>query len=167
MHKIVLTEIPIYYGDVSMPKNFEIQRGSLILDGVKAELSNSKFKFSREWDMLRTYIQDHIKVKHKLSIGSKDTWVDAYKPGQTSQPIINVNPVDLLNSPDFTMLYGLKTEECSVRIYYDDNRGKGRSWDIDLTDNKFIMFPSTCMYHLQNNQTHNLNYVQTITYEFI
>ena len=56
MHKKVLSEIALYYGDVSMPQNFEIQRGSLILDGVESELSNTKLKFSREWDKLNTYI---------------------------------------------------------------------------------------------------------------
>ena len=38
----------------------------------------------------------------------------------------------------------------------------GRSWDIPLTNNKFIMFPSTNMYYLTNNQKDSLNFVQTI-----
>ena len=54
-----------------------------------------------------------------------------------------------------------------VRIHYEDNRRKGRSWDIPLTDNKFIMFPSTNMYTINNKQTESLNIVQTITYEYI
>ena len=62
------------------------------------------------------------------------------------------------------MLYGLKTDDCVVTIYYDDNRKKGRSWNIELTDNKFIMFPSTCTYNLKNNQKDELNYVLTTTY---
>ena len=47
MQKKVLSEQALYYGDVSMPQNFEIQRGSLILDGVESELSNTKLKFSK------------------------------------------------------------------------------------------------------------------------
>ena len=27
----------------------------------------------------------------------------------------------------------------SLRIHYEDNRRKGKSWDIELTNNKFIM----------------------------
>ena len=164
MHKIVLTEIPIYYGDVSMPQNFEIQRGSLILDGVESELSNTKLKFSREWDKLTTYITEHINIKHDLVLINKDTWTNTYKPNEQTIPLYNVNPVNLYNSPDFTLLYGLKTDDCVVTIYYDDNRKKGRSWNIELTDNKFIMFPSTCTYHLKNNQKDELNYVLTTTY---
>ena len=41
------------------------------------------------------------------------------------------------------------------------------SWDIPLTNNRFIMFPSTNMYYLTNNQKDSLNFVQTITYEYI
>jgi hypothetical protein len=54
-----------------------------------------------------------------------------------------------------------------VRIYYDDNRRKGGSWDIELKNNMFIMFPSTNMYHITNNQKDSLNFIQTMTYEFI
>ena len=64
-------------------------------------------------------------------------------------------------------MLNIKVKDCMVRIYYEDNRRKGRSWDIELTDNKFIMFPSTNMYYLTNNQKDNLNFVQTITYEYI
>jgi hypothetical protein len=39
-----------------------------------------------------------------------------------------------------------------VRIHYDDNRRKGRSWDIKLKDNMFIMFPSTNMYVSQTTK---------------
>jgi len=167
MHKKVLSEIALYYGEVSMPQNFEIQRGSLILDGVESELSNTKLKFSREWDKLTTYVIEHINIKYNLTLINKDTWINIYKPNEQTIPLLNVNPVNLYNSPDFTLLYGLKTNDCVVRVHYDNNRRKGRSWDINLTDNKFIMFPSTCMYYLKNNQKEELNYVQTITYTLI
>ena len=36
-----------------------------------------------------------------------------------------------------------------------------------LLNNRFIMFPSTNMYYLTNNQKDSLNFVQTITYEYI
>ena len=39
-----------------------------------------------------------------------------------STPFINVDPVDLRNSPDYTLLYGVNVKDCMVRIYYDDNR---------------------------------------------
>jgi hypothetical protein len=90
-----------------------------------------------------------------------------YKPQETTIPLLNIDPVDLRNSPDYTFLYGVKVKDCMVRIHYEDNRRKGRSWDIPLKNNMFIMFPSTCMYYLTNNQKDSLNFVQTITYEYI
>jgi hypothetical protein len=90
-----------------------------------------------------------------------------YKPGQLSKPILDVDPVDLRNSPDFTMLYGVNVNNCWIKIYYEDNRRKGRSWDMELVNNKFIIFPSTNMYVISNEQKDSLNFVQTITYEYI
>ena len=51
-----------------------------------------------------------------------------------------------------------------VRIHYEDNRQK---LGYNLEDNMFIMFPSTNMYYLTNNQKDSLNFVQTILYEYI
>ena len=53
----------------------------------------------------------------------------------------------------------LKLKIVWFRIHYEDNRRKGRTWDISLTNNKFIMFPSTNMYYLTNNQKDSLNFI--------
>tara|TARA_R110000796_G_scaffold72578_2_gene163904 strand:+ start:501 stop:1004 length:504 start_codon:yes stop_codon:yes gene_type:complete len=165
MEKKVLTEQAIYYGDVSMPKHWEIDRVDLSHHILHSNLTNEKLQFSRTYDKLSTYVREHILIKHNLYLIEKETWGNIYKPNQTTTPLLDVNPVDLTYSPDFTLLYGVKVKNCNVRIHYDDNRRKGRSWDIPLTNNKFIMFPSTNMYYLTNTQKDNLNFVQTITYE--
>jgi hypothetical protein len=139
MQKKVLSEVSLYYGDVAMPKDWDIDRDKLSGDILQSQIQNKDFPFSRTWDMLNTYMREHI----------------------------NLDPVDLRNSPDYTLLYGVKVKDCMVRIHFEDNRRKGRSWDIPLTNNKFIMFPSTNMYYLTNNQKDSLNFVQTITYEYI
>ena len=165
MEKKVLTEQAIYYGDVSMPKHWEIDRVDLSHHILHSNLTNEKLQFSRTYDKLSTYVREHILIKHNLYLIEKETWGNIYKPNQTTTPLLDVNPVDLTYSPDFTLLYGVKVKNCNVRIHYDDNRRKGRSWDIPLTNNKFIMFPSTNMYYLTNTQKDDLNFVQTITYE--
>jgi len=166
MQKKVLSEISLYYGDVDMPKGFEIDRDKLQTDILQSYIQNKNFPFSRTWDMLNTYMRDHISLEYNIQLVNKETWGNMYKPAETTIPLLNVDPVDLRNSPDFTLLYGVKAKNCNVRIHYEENRRKGRSWDISLTDNKFIMFPSTCMYYLTNNQKDSLNFVQTITYEY-
>ena len=167
MHKKVLTEQSIYFGNVSMPRHWEIDRIELSHHILHSSLTNKKLQFSKTYNKLNTYISEFINVEYNINLINKNTWGTIYTPHQVSPPLLNVDPVNLKNAPDFTLLYGVKVKDCMVRIYYEDNRRKGRSWDIELTDNKFIMFPSTNMYYLTNNQKDNLNFVQTITYEYI
>ena len=167
MQKKVLSEQALYYGDIAMPKGFEIDRDKLCNDILTSELQDCQFPFSRTWDMLNTYMRDHVNVEYGINLVNKETWGNMYKPNQTTIPLLNIEPVDLRNSPDFVLLYGVKVKDCMVRIHFDDNRRKGRSWDIPLTNNQFIMFPSTNMYYITNNQKDSLNFIQTITYEYI
>ena len=167
MQKNVLSEIAIYYGNINMPKGWDIDREKLQNDILNSNITDSPFPFSRTFDMLSTYLREHIYLKYEFTLIQKKTWGNMYKPQETTIPLLNVDPVNLRNSADFTLLYGVKVEDCNVRIHYEDNRRKGRSWDIPLINNEFIMFPSTCMYYLTNNQKDSLNFVQTITYEYI
>ena len=167
MQKKVLSEIGLYYGDVAMPKGFEIDRDKLQSDILKSRINNKEFPYSREWDKLNTYLREHINVEYGFQLINKETWGNVYKPKEISVPLLNIDPVDLRNSPDYTLLYGVKAKDCSVRIHYDDNRRAGRSWDMPLTNNQFIMFPSMQMYYITNNQKDSLNFILTITNEFI
>ena len=167
MQKKVLSEQSLFYGNINMPKGFEIDQEKLTNDILQSTFINKDFPFSRTWDMLNTYMKDFINLEHDINLVNKSTWGDIYKPNEITIPLLNIDPVDLRNSPDFTMLYGVKVKDCFVRIHFDDNRRKGRSWDIELKNNMFIMFPSTNMYYLTNNQKDSLNFVQTITYEYI
>jgi hypothetical protein len=167
MQKKVLTEQSLFYGDIDMPKGFEIDQEKLTNDILQSTFNTKEFPFSRTWDMLNTYMRDFIGLDYGINLVNKSTWGNIYKPAETTIPLLNIDPVDLRNSPDFTMLYGVKVKDCFVRIHYEDNRRKGRSWDIELKNNMFIMFPSTNMYYLTNNQKDSLNFVQTITYEYI
>jgi len=167
MQRQVLTEQSLFYGDIDMPKGFEIDQEKLTNDILQSTFNTKEFPFSRTWDMLNTYMRDFIGLDYGINLVNKSTWGNIYKPSETTIPLLNIDPVDLRNSPDFTMLYGVKVKDCNVRIHYEDNRRKGRSWDIELKNNMFIMFPSTNMYYLTNNQKDSLNFVQTITYEYI
>ena len=167
MQKKVLSEIDLHYGTIDMPKGFEIDRDKLQQDILNSQITDSPFPFSREWDKLSTYIREHMNLEYQFTLVNKETWGNVYKPQEISIPLLNIDPIDLRGSPDYTFLYGVNVKDCSVRIHYEDNRRKGRNWDIELINNKFVMFPSTCMYYLTNNQKDSLNFVQTITYEYI
>ena len=167
MRKKVLSEIGLYSGNIEMPKGFEIDRNKLQSDTLKSQINNKEFPYSRTWDMLNTYMREHINVEYGFQLVNKEMWGNVYKPQEISIPLLNIDPVDLRNSPDYTLLYGVKVKDCNVKIHYDDNRRKGRSWDIELKDNQFIIFPSTLMYYIRNDQKDSLNFILTITYESV
>ena len=167
MEKKVLAEIALYYGDVSMPKDWQIDPIELAHQILQYQIHNKKYPFSKTWDKLKTYIIEHIRLDYKIQLINKKTWGNIYSPCETTTPLLNVDPVDLKNSPDYTLLYGVKVDNCSVKICYDDNRRKGGTWTIPLENNRFIMFPSTQRYYITNHQKDSLNFILTITYEFI
>ena len=150
-----------------MPKGFEINSLNLASNFFDTLSQEKNFIFCKDWDKLNTYIKDFIGLNYKLRLLTKNAWTNCYTRNEHTEPLLNINPVDLKNSPDYTLLYGINTLDCNVRIYYDDNRRKGRSWDIELKNNMFIMFPSSNIYYITNNQKDSLNFIQTITYEFI
>tara|TARA_E500000318_G_C3539764_1_gene204134 strand:+ start:236 stop:739 length:504 start_codon:yes stop_codon:yes gene_type:complete len=166
MQQKVLSKQALYYGDVSMPKNWDIDKEKLLEHILQSQLFNKEFPFSKTWDMLNTYIQEHIYLNYEIQLINKKTWGNSYKAKETTVPFLQADPLDLRNSPDYTLLYGVEVKDCNVTILYDDNRRKNKSWNIELKNNMFIMFPSTCMYYLINNQKDSVNFVQTITYEY-
>ena len=167
INKNILSQIDLYSGTISMPKGFEIDKDTLQTDIIKQQVQDCPFPFSREWDKLNTYLRDFINLKYNFTLINKLTYGYMFKPNEISYPEKDVDELDLRNSPDYTMLYGVSLNNCSVRIYYDSNRRKSRSWDIPLGNNKFLIFPSTQQYVITNNQKENLNLILKITYEYI
>lgn len=171
MRKKLLSEIAIYSGDVKMPEYFEIDRetifNSLIKYNTREDITT--FPHSKELDKLNTYLSDFINLNYDIKLITKNTTGDIYPPRDMSEPKLEVNPVDLYNSPDFVMLYGVNVGEdsCEVVIEYDDNRRKGRTWSIPLKNNYFIMFPATQKYHISKNKSDQINFILTTTYEYI
>jgi hypothetical protein len=163
----ILSKIDLYSGKISMPKGFEINRNIIQDDIIKHLILDCEYPFSREWDKLNTFLREHIFVEYNLQLINKLTTGYSFKPNEISFPQKDVNEVDLRNSADYTMLYGVNVNNCSVRIYYNSNRRKGRSWDIPLENNKFIIFPTTQQYVINNYQKDNLNLILKITYEYL
>ena len=56
IYKKILSELHLIYGDVLMPKGFEINRDKLLTDTLQSQITNSEFPFSRTWDMLNTLL---------------------------------------------------------------------------------------------------------------
>lgn len=169
MEKKVLSEIDIYFGQIKMPENFEIDREKLCVDILLFTNYNDTFPFSKPWDMLQTYLREHIYLNYGFKLIPKKTTGEIYKPREYSQSLLQVDPIDLKHSPDYVMLYGVNVgkNSCKIFIEYDDNRRKSKNYEIILNDNDFVMFPSTQRYHLTANNSEQLNFILTTTYEFI
>ena len=167
MQKILLTEQSIFYGDVDMPKDWDIDREQLSQDILRTNINETQFPFSRNWDMLNTYLREHINLHFNINLVSKETTGHIFKPSEKSSPILQVDPVDLKQSPDYILLYGVHVEDCKVKIFYDDNRRKGRSWHIPVNNNCFYMFPSTQRYCITENTSDQMNVLLTVNYEYI
>ena len=166
MHKNILTEQALYYGDVKMPKGFEINHYKLKSEILQSKIENRDFRFCKDWDKLNTFIREHIYLKFKIALINKSTWGNLFKPLTNTESLLEVNLMDLKHAPDFVLLYGVQVKDCLIKIFYDNNRRKGNCWDIELKNNMFIMFPSTNTYTIHNKKNDDLNIIQTITYEY-
>ena len=97
MQKKVLSEIALYYGDVNMPKGWDIDLEKLSGDILQSVIQNKDFPFSRTFDMLNTYMRDHINLDYGFTLINKETWGNIYKPSEITIPLLNIDPVDLRN----------------------------------------------------------------------
>ena len=169
MNKIKLSEIGLYYGQIEMPKGFEINREKLSKDIIFSITENKQFPFSRDWDMLQKYLIEHINLEYNFYLLPKYSFGNIYKPKEHSIPLMQINFADLKNSPDYVMLYGVDVDKdsCDVCIEYDDNRRKGKIWKISLDNNKFIMFPASQRYYITKNKSDQSNFILTTTYEYV
>jgi len=170
MNKKLLSEIAFYYGSVKMPKGFEIDRSILVkntsLSNFYEDVNHS---FNREFDKVKTYICDYMQAYHKLHLVLQKNRGNYFERNEKTKPLLQLDPVDLRNSADFVCLYGVETDSdtCEITLHYDDNRRKGRSWTHKLKTNNYIIFPSTQLYFINNKNNKHLNYVETLTFQYI
>ena len=87
MQKKVLTEQSLYYGDVAMPKDWDIDRDKLSGDILQSVITDLQFPFSRTWDMLNTYMRDHVCLEYGVNLVNKETLGNIYKPAETTIPL--------------------------------------------------------------------------------
>jgi hypothetical protein len=90
MHKKVLSEIDIYFGQIEMPEGFEIDREKLCTDILLSTIYNREFPFSRSWDMLQTYLREHINLEYNFTLVNKKTIGNIYIPRQYSHSYLQV-----------------------------------------------------------------------------
>ena len=104
MQKKVLSEQALYYGNVKMPEHWEIDRNDLAHHILHSNLTNKKLQFSKTLSKLNTYLIDFNNLENKIALVNKNAFGNIYNPNEISSPLLNIDPIDLKNSPDFTKL---------------------------------------------------------------
>lgn len=167
MDKRVLSEKALYFGKVNMPSGFEINREQLKSDILESRLSG-KIRHSKSLDMLNAYIIENTRLKHKISLVNHQISGSTLQPEEKTDSYVGVNLMDLRNSPDFIMIYGVSIQDnsCKILINYDNNRIKSNCHEISLKNNHFVMFPATQTYRIMNESL-DYNHLLCITYESI
>ena len=90
----ILSKIDLYYGDISMPTDFEIDKDQLQKDILTSIIQDCKFPFSKEWDKLNTYLREHIYLKYDFSLINKRTTGLMFKPNESNLPESENDKVD-------------------------------------------------------------------------
>jgi hypothetical protein len=140
MQKKVLSEIDLYFGEIASPKGFEINRdrikGDILTSFINQKRINNnpqtyafkdyQISYSQPLTWLKDYLRDHIKVEYGFTLVQKFEHGNVMHPREQSFTRHLVDPVDLRNSPDYTLVYGVDVEDnsCELIIEYDDNRRK-------------------------------------------
>ena len=121
MQKKVLSEQALYFGDVAMPKGWDIDRDKLQSDILQSQINNKEFPFSRTVDMLNTYMREHINLNYGFTLISKKIWGDIYKPQETINSIYK-----FLGIPKYKHRFkNFKQLEVNGLQYYDNIFGVG------------------------------------------
>ena len=183
MQKVVLSEISLIHGSVDLPKGFEIDRDQIRNDIIQSYVKKNRINdnpkaysfddyavpFSQPLQWLKDYLRDHIRVEHGFTLVERSSHGSVLHPKEQSYLRNQIEPVDLRNSADYTLIYivDCEKESCQLVIEYDDNRRKGRTWHVPVKNNHFYLFPSTQKYFFTENKSEKLNVILTVTYEYI
>jgi len=167
MKKTTLSEIDIYTGDIKLPEGIEINLESLRAD-ILHYLSGNQFPFSKSNDILDTYIRDYFKLNNDRYLIKRETIGIQMRPSEYSLSLIEIDPMDLSNSVDYVMFYGVnipKDGSFKIVFEYDDKRLKNKFYEISLKTNSYVIFPSSLIYRIEPNTSNSLNYIIKNTYE--
>jgi hypothetical protein len=183
MRKKILSEIDLVHGEIESPKGFEIDRDQIRNDIIDSFVNKKRINlnpkaysyddyvvpFSKPLQWLQDYVRDHFKCEYDKTLITNNILGNVMHPKEKSWIRNQVDPVDLLHAPDYTLIYGVDVKEGSSEciIEYDDNRRKNRTWHMPLKNNKFLIFPATNKYSFSPNTSDGLNIILTINYEYI
>jgi len=160
MYKKVLEETAIYSGKVSMPRGYEIDHESLLVNITGSNVYEVNFPLSNIWVDLNNFLTERIYLNFKLNLSNVKTWGDIIYPGKKFE----VSKIPEKPRNHFVLIYGVKIKPGSsyVKIYHKDIPQM-----YEIKEGEFIMFPSNLLYTICENKSDKINFIQSILYELI
>ena len=108
INKKVLSETALYFGNLKMPKGYEIETDLLVKNITLSHYyEDVEYSFSKTWDKINTFITDFMRVEYKTDLQSKNYYGSFYERNQISEPQFHLDFSSLKDSPDFVCLYGV------------------------------------------------------------
>ena len=169
MFKDILCEIDVYSGNMKLPDPIKIDFETLRADILVYYNNPEKdFRASKSLDIISAYIRDFYRLKNNgTPVRQKDAFGYIQEGYAGTLPGTEVDEMDLLNSPDYTFLFGVNIhkDSCNIEIEYDDKRLKNQRVTVPLHTNSYVMFPAHLRYHFKQNLSSQPNYILKQTYE--
>jgi|TARA_E500000318_G_C3565990_1_gene215652 hypothetical protein len=181
MKQTILSQIDIYEGEIKMPKFFDINRSELKADILESYVtqnvrSNNKLDYasmdynlpySKSLHMLKTYIVEHSKLHYNHTLVPLESFGNILNSNQQSFSRTMINPIDLLHSPDYTMMYGVDVQpnSSSLVIEYNNNRKVNNKRFFKIKNNCYIIFPSVLQSFITANNSSKQNIFLTVNFE--
>jgi hypothetical protein len=176
MKKDLLNNNDFYYGNIDMPKYFEINRFELksnILVSFIKDKSLSKDSFTYEFydyellhskalQMLIVYITEHIRLKYNLSIENREFFGNILDKNEQS-----FSRKFSKKGMDYTMVYAVDvTKNSSSIVFENDDPNKNLNF-FQIENNNFILFSSKERFFISKNNSNNLNIFLIVNFKII
>jgi hypothetical protein len=169
MKEEILTSVRVFTGHINMPEGFEINKNEIGKEILSSSILKTSFPFMREIDKIDTYLREYIYLDYKIWLVQKNINGLVFLPNDHSDNQLEIDKMDLKNSCDYVMFYGVHINDDSfkIKIEFDDNRRKTNYKEIILHNNDFVIFPSSQRYSILENTSNSPNIALIGTYEYM
>ena len=179
MNKKILSEIDIYEGSIILPKNHEIDRFKIKSDILQSKLENKtisqnpfayaysdySIETSQPLNLIRNTIAEKTRAYHEMGIEPRLSFGNVYEPKQQSFFRNMIDPVNIKESPDYIMIYGVDVDKnTSVVLESKDKRGVNQLSVYPIINNHYVMFPAYLKFFINENDSFQTNVLLSTTY---
>ena len=116
MKEEILTSVRVFTGHINMPEGFEINKNEIGKEILSSSILKTSFPFMREIDKIDTYLREYIYLDYKIWLVQKNINGLVFLPNDHSDNQLEIDKMDLKNSCDYVMFYGVHINDDSFKI---------------------------------------------------